>query len=319
MKSRTDNLSCVAAEVTRWRQASPPPHVVGYGGWFTPHASRITSLAFSLIEIMVVVALLSIIVIGLMAMFGQTQRAFTQSRTQVDVLESGRAHTEMMGREISQVTPAYSDAVNFYAEMPVPPYQPLEQPLPGGTIIGGKPLARTNVIEEIFFLTRENQDWIGIGYRVDTPANGIGTLYRTNLTARVGFQDPAQLFAIFKRSVTTNMSRIMDGVVHLKVRAYTTNGNWITPFSTDVPNWIKANVQVSSAVRDEIGLYAFTNSAVPATVEIEMGILEDRPLARLRALPDANARAEYLKNQVGRTHLFSQRIPIRNVDPGAYQ
>jgi hypothetical protein len=268
---------------------------------------------------MVVVALLSIIVIGLMAMFGQTQRAFRTSMTQTDVLASGRAHTEMMGREIAQIAPAYSDAVNFYAEIPVPPYQPLEQPLPGGTVINGKPLTRTNLIEELFFLTRENQDWIGIGYRVDTPADGVGTLYRFSRTARVGFQDPALLYTAFRNTATTNMSRIMDGVVHLKVRAYTTNGNWITPFSTDVPNWIKQNVQVSSAVRDEIGLYAFTNSAVPATVEIELGILEDRPLARLRALPDANTRTEYLKNQVGRTHLFSQRIPIRNVDPGAYQ
>ena len=53
--------------------------------------ARLRRGAFTLIEIMVTVALLSFIILGLMAMFHQTQRAFRNSITQTDVLEGARA------------------------------------------------------------------------------------------------------------------------------------------------------------------------------------------------------------------------------------
>ena len=82
-----------------------------------PAVSPVRGGGFSLVEILVVVGLLSIIILGLVAMFSQTQRAFRLGLTQVDVLESGRAVTDMMTRELSQMTPSRaSNAVNF---MPV--------------------------------------------------------------------------------------------------------------------------------------------------------------------------------------------------------
>ena len=96
----------------------------------THHASRITHhpspvtprSAFSLIEIMVTVALLSFIVLGLLAMFTQTKRAFTSSMTQTDVMESGRAVIEMIARELEQLTPGHVNngnyrCTNFFAEL----------------------------------------------------------------------------------------------------------------------------------------------------------------------------------------------------------
>ena len=65
---------------------------------FTASANRLRQ-AFTLIEVLVVVALLSVIILGLVAMFSQTQRAYTLGMTQVDVLEGGRAVTEMITRE----------------------------------------------------------------------------------------------------------------------------------------------------------------------------------------------------------------------------
>src|SRR5450631_107530 len=59
--------------------------------------------AFTLVEIMVTVALLAVIILGLVAMFNQTRRAFTSSLTQVDVLESGRAAADLVGREMEQM------------------------------------------------------------------------------------------------------------------------------------------------------------------------------------------------------------------------
>jgi len=51
-------------------------------------------------------------------------------------------------------------------------------------------------------------------------------------------------------------------------------------------------------------------------------VLEDRPLQRAESLPDGAplwTRSNYLAQQVGKVHLFRQRVPIRNVDPSAYQ
>jgi hypothetical protein len=71
----------------------------------------------------------------------------------------------------------------------------------------------------------------------------------------------------------------------------------------------------------EVGFYMFSNT-LPASVEIQLGLLEDHTLQRAQALPDAApvwARSNYLAQQAGKVHLFRQRIPIRNVDPSAYQ
>jgi hypothetical protein len=70
------------------------------------------------------------------------------------------------------------------------------------------------------------------------------------------------------------------------------------------------------------GLYFWSN-AVPAAVELELGILEQHALERYNSIGDPNARLNYLQSTnyylSSRVQLFRQRIPIRNVDPLAYQ
>ena len=300
----------------------------------THHASRSTPHAFSLIEILVVVALLSFIILGLLAMFDQTKRAFTTGMTQADVLENGRAAMEIISREVSQIVPASydSNAVTFYAE--IAPFAPLWQPLPGVNTE-----QRRNVLEEMFFLTRETNAWKGIGYWVgvsDPPPDGVavpgdpivaardygwGTLYRfqTNTVFRAFPSSPAQLYDIYDNFNVRRqrMSRIIDGVVHFKVRAFDTRGVWITnnlAANTDI-----SPIQKSTYATNEVEYYYFTNNAVPAFVEFELGILEERVLARVKSIPDAVARRNYLQGQAGRVHIFRTRVPVRNVDPAAYQ
>ena len=65
------------------------------------------------------------------------------------------------------------------------------------------------------------------------------------------------------------------------------------------------------------GFYMFSNT-VPASVEVELGVLEDTTLQRAEGLSGA-AQMNYLSNHVGQVHLFRQRVVIRNVDPTAYQ
>ena len=297
--------------------------------------------AFTLIEILAAVTLMSLIVLGLLSMFNQTQRAFRGSMAQVDVLESGRLATDMLARELEQMTPSEYPGVNgirvtnFFAFVPQlgnPLYcAPMLQGLPGTTLL------RANILQGFFFLTRVNQDWIGTGYQVLPQfANlGIGTLYRFSATNRSA---PFLLSSNFQSAIQnavltgspTNLSRIADGVVHLRLSAFATNGYPITYvsgftnafFSTNesVLNYY-ASVRNATTGPSSDSCYFWSN-AVPAYVELELGILEPQILERWRSFPAgsaAQAQAQYFSNHVAQVHLFRQHIPVRNVDISAYQ
>lgn len=296
--------------------------------------------AFSVIEIVVVVGLMSFIILGLMQMFSQTQRAYKLGTTQVDVLESGRAVMEIMQRELSQMKPSKaSNAVNFSTRVPLPPpslpgYNPLLQELPGIPSPGNKLPSRTNIIQEIFFLTESNRTWNGIGYFVSKPNEGVGSLYRCEYKMDFG-DDPRFLFNSFAGDVAvfyntelikSNMTRLLDGVVHMRLRAYNPNGFWITNGFANAFVLPAYSTAYSPAPSPEVEVYRFTNNVVPASVDLELGILEDAGIAKIKAIynpgnltAQAEARRNYLTNQAARTHLFRARVPIRNVDPTAYQ
>src|SRR5216684_7047424 len=73
---------------------------------------------FTLIELLVAVTLMSFIVLGLLAMLTTTQRAFRGSLNQTDVEESGRIATEMIVRELQQMTPSQAPGTtNFSVEL----------------------------------------------------------------------------------------------------------------------------------------------------------------------------------------------------------
>jgi type II secretory pathway pseudopilin PulG len=318
----------------------------------------LTRVAFSLIEIMVTIALLSFIVLGLLAMFNQTQRAFRSSMTQVDVLEAGRAVTEIIARDMEQMVasqlPYFNTngnriiSTNFFAEFSAYRTQPVFQGLPGtdGANGPGTQSVRTNVFQDVFFLVKQNLDYYGIGYQV-RPENqkGIfGTLYRFSTNRTRG--NAAQLSTEFRRaevidwnSAPTNMSRIADGVVHFRVRAFDTNG---FPFDYNIPTYTNALFRTNAdiypnpgagyaAMRnstiaplagypDQLNYYFFSN-ALPAYVELEIGFLEPHIVDRLKGIGNGNlsAQYQYLSNHVANVHIFRRRIPIRNVDFLAYQ
>ena len=192
---------------------------------------------------------------------------------------------------------------------------------------------RTNVLQSFYFLTQYNQQWNLVGYFVDRPDLGVGTLYRTNLqltnfagvpalvpTNGFIFADVANALASAGSTAPTNYSRIADGVVHLRLRAYDTNGVAITnlfqpQFTTHSNIFVTGMVGVT---RDYY--YSFFSNALPAYLELEMGFLENRTLDRYNSLSiNPAAAAAYLVNHLGQVHVFRQRIPIRNVDPSAYQ
>jgi hypothetical protein len=308
-----------------------------------PTLRQPSASGFSLIEIMVTVGLLTFIILGLLLMFNQTQRAFRTGMTQTDVLEAGRATMDLVTRDLEQMTPSqYPDylfnglryrATNFYVE-PSPGFSwvdPLVQELPGNPN-----LPRTNLVQRFFFLSKLNQDWLGTGYEVlPDDANGlVGTLYRFSATnyPRGGFLNLAGQFPFV---ASTNMSRIADGIVHLRLRAFGKNGYLVTtnlfnrtnaavqvrlngPY-TNIPNAVAFGSAAYGSRADYLQASCyFMSNAVPGYLELEMGILEPQIMQKYRSIGVPLAARTYLSNHVAQVHIFRQRIPIRNVDPSVY-
>src|ERR1035437_3272788 len=119
---------------------------------FTHHVSRFTPRAFTLVEILVTMALLSFIVVGLFAALNQVQRAFRSGMAQVDRLEAGRAVTEMLPRELEQITPCNANTVTFSTQI-IPGLTPLTQNLPGmPSPTSPTVTSRTNLLQDCFLL-----------------------------------------------------------------------------------------------------------------------------------------------------------------------
>ena len=278
--------------------------------------------AFSLIEMLVVVALLSIIILGLVALFNQVRKAFTASTTQVDLLEGGRMAMDLITREVAEMAPYHAvEITNFYVnEYPNLPYTKTTSLLP--LLAPGD--QRTNILENFYFLSVYNHQWTGVGFWVDSPemSNGIpiGTLYTTNLPLS-GLGIPV-VYGLggFTNIEPSMFHRLVDGVVHFKVLAYDMNGKLLTTNRNNNLNandsfWIRNNLNYP-----DIYLYYMNGHAVPAYVDVELGVLESRTLAKLRGVTNNTIAANnFLSNHAAQVHLFRQRIPIRNVDPQAYK
>jgi hypothetical protein len=292
--------------------------------------------AFTLVEILVVVVLMALIVLSLMAVFNTTQAAFRASLTQTDVLEGGRNVMGLIKNDLESLTPSYMRATNFYVMVTNNFSQSLGS---------GSNQVCTYVVEDVFFITCENQTWKGVGYFVRTNFEvssrvGVpGILYRfeTNTSAADFARNPGGMYLAFRRlrpnpegqpslKSTTSLlpigvSRILDGVMSFKVRAYNTNGVWMNTNSV-VANGAITNVcayPTNALTAGEPVLFYMVSNALPAAMGVELGVLEDRAIQRAESIGNLTVRANYLSQQAGKVHLFRQRFPIRNVDPSAYQ
>ena len=324
------------------------PDVVPYRIDGTSHVVRYKKRGgFSMVELLVAMTLLSLIVFALMAVFSSTQQAFRSSVTQTDILEGSRMAMQMMTDDLHGMVPSdqvsnyvvqppnfYYGAVNFSTATNMYPYTPLKQPLLGST---GD---RVNYLQYFFVLGRVNLKWTAVGYAVNaTSPSPLYPLYRYYAEAPIT-ASPIALYWNFTNMIYysqwTNMSHVMDGVVHLVVRAYDMNGyemtNTVHYYNSRNQAIAYQNVNflpVYSMLPDPLGEanFVFFSNAVPAAVELQLGVLEDRALQRAESLgnglvPSAVndlAQWQYLQNQAGHVHLFRQRVTIPNVDPGAYQ
>jgi hypothetical protein len=256
--------------------------------------------------------------LGLTAMFNQTQRAFRSGLKQVDVFEGGRAVMDLVTRDIEQsVASKSAEDWSLFSGLVAPRF--LEQSTPSDPTAN----LRTNFLYDAFLLNYTTE-WNGIGYRVLDPDNvdltnnlTFGSLYRF-ATRFPDFRIPANYYVnLFnsKPSTMTNLYlvRVADGVVHFRLQFYDKSGNLIPPREPDgdviQTNYPGIFIEDPPLIANEPKVI-FSNT-LPAMIEVELGILEPRTLEQARGMPPA-ARTAYLEKQAGKVHVFRQQIPIRN-------
>ena len=208
------------------------------------------SRAFTLLELMVAVSVMTLVIYTLYALFNQTQMALRKNAAQVDVNEGGRAAMEMIVRELSQMEtsgyPAitdprtlltYSGSKSFHSRI-TPGNSALLLAYQSDALTSegdDEDLAegfRTNILQDFTFTGRGDSGFFVTSYRVIGATNGIGTLarYRTNGTLRVTAPGQALLnkTELFNRfffdpivSATNSLFEpIADGVIHFRISPY---------------------------------------------------------------------------------------------------
>jgi hypothetical protein len=258
---------------------------------------------------MVAVAILGVIIVGLLAMFYQTQRAFRTGLTQVDVLEAGRAAMEMIVGDLRDATASPDNpTVNLLIDLPN-----------GYSGLPSMPLAGPDTahvyLYDLPFVRRYNDDWTGELFRVGDADLGVGTLYRlvTNNINAPFVSDYIRSPAArnLPLNATLNFDRVIDGVVHFRILPFDSLGILITnKNSASVPGLVYSDRKIQGEL---VPTYSFTTNALPAAVDVELGVLEPKALEQFRARTNNPAKAqEYLLRQAGRIHFFKQRVELRN-------
>lgn len=268
------------------------------------HSARaVRTSGLTLLEMLVATTLLVVIVLGLTAMFVQTQKAFRSGITQTDVMGGGRTVVDMMARDFQQMSDAKdSNVVNFFYGYK---YEWNQN--------DGKGNVRTNYLADTFALEHINNIWYGVGYAVSNAVNGgatmgtplVGTLYRyVYSTNDVPSYNPCYLFTneVINGSFPSNdFQPVIDGVVHMRLRAFDANGMELTnafdPTVLTLPG-------------------DFPSNEIPNSVELELGILEPAVLEQVRAFgTNLVAQQSFLTNRMGAVHMFREQIPVRAALP----
>lgn len=265
-----------------------------------PMRRRMRQSGLTLLELMVAMSVLTFIIFGLYSMFDRTQKAFLGSTTQTDVLEGGRSFTEMMVRDLEQARASnIAGRTNLY----IAPIYIGGFPINGfrqNSMTGSNMF--TNMVQEFFFLTKTSS-WNGVAYLVSSISTnsadyalytnlGVGTLRRYSYTTNDYYHRTSDLFTNYLSSLASQSQRVVDGVVHLSLKAYDQNGNYVDTTS-----------------------YSFTNTAMPAWLDLEVGVLESKVLQQARSIPNPAVQRSFLQettNRASAVHLFKVRIPVRN-------
>ncbi len=337
--------------------SSPHPSPIGWervpGGRVRARLKSPLREAFTILELLLSVAIMTVIVIGLYTVFNQTQKALRGTMSQVDVLESVRATTDIVGRDLEGISyvPLAGYTNLSIARSPISQGVQLND-------LSGKALLNT-VLQDVFFHRRVGERWSAIGYWVGpmdtnaTPPIAIGRLYRfaTNFTAAQvrAMGNPAlspenrnAMLSVFNSNRRLAYSApVMDGVVHFRVIAYGTNGAPLfpTPVSPNRPgqtyleswqdaynalpagNPFRTNGYMAAVLEPPPALSVqclFSSASFPqgpVALDLEIGVLEPQVVRQYESIAEAQPAeaAKFLARNSGHVQIFRQRIPVRNL------
>ena len=159
-------------------------------------------------------------------------------------------------------------------------------------------------MQDVWFIRRINDDWIGESYQVSNIVAGVGTLYRLLVTTnRYGVGALADLLRTASPASNSNFMQVAQGVAHFRVQPFDSRGLLIV-----------SNAPGINAIPEKYPTYySFYSNSLPPYLDIEMAVLEPKSVEQLRARANNVAAATaYLKQQAGRIHFFKQRVALRN-------
>lgn len=375
--------------------------------------------AFSLVELLVAVALMTVIIAGLYSMFNETQRALRTNVSQVDVLESGRSAIELIVQDIQQTEAPGALQQEMPKEIFFPPSGILNNlpvaitnthphffsgiqinsvnpqvalPLIQNLTDHGEAVSnqRVNILQEAFFLTRSNLNWIAKGYFISPSRTSAalpnapetisyGTLFRfaspnviidpinpdrdrifepqRRIDSKPQWLDSYrqndllqnfwEVYRLVKResdftAFNLNNRRekierravafpLIDGVVHFKMQPMDSRGHPMHYWTDNPVTELKlkeSHYRYGSSVLlrpdEAAGLYgiigvvgktrsAFYDDALPAYVELEIGILDPATLEKVKSMEgNSELVQDFLSQQAVNVHLFRRmvRLPL---------
>jgi hypothetical protein len=283
--------------------------------------------AFTLIEILTAIAITTIIVFTLVSMFSTATKALQAANRQTDIWEAARATFGILKQDIGEVTVGgETNRVNLFAANGDSQF----------VSSGGEPMR----LQDIYLLSREGNQWIvnvfllGPDRPSDPPVeeSAVLSLYRfqTNYPvfplAGSGVADiDRDIFAPehpLSRARTALERRLFDlangdepdntvnlmarGIVHLHLVPYDRDGR---RYSEDtLPADALILVEDASPFRSSI---KFSGNALPASLDLEMFVLDPDRIEEFRAQPGQIGRQAYMSRHEISIELFRTRIPVR--------
>lgn len=313
-----------------------------------PPVIRAARRAFSLLELLVAIGLLTLVILTLYAMFDQTQKALHANISQTDVMESGRSVMELIVRDIERAqSPNLAGAINLAIQKAdfVKSASPTDTFVPP-RITDAK--HRDYPLNDLFFLGQAQSNlWTAFGFYVGHSTNAskapdetLGTLYR--------FQDPYvqsprglaaadrfRAFYIFPKASSyglnrpdpkndnfqdrfhraTNSTRLLDNVLFFRVLPFGREG---LPIDQNTPrayfaatNPLAKGITVTNNPVSTYFSTAFTGTALPSAVEVELGMLSPRLWTQYTNQASFDLKTNFLAKHTADILVFRQRVPLR--------
>jgi len=272
-----------------------------------------------MVEILTAVAITTLIVFALVSMFNTTTKALLMGIKQKDVWVSARASFGLLSTDIEKVSAGGYATIGGKNELRIsaltfgPPFPSSGLQLPNLTVIN-------NQLQDFYLLSRDGSRWDLSIYRIirENPNVGVGTLFRfhTNYTtynllnsenlpidySPVSLMANPNPFKWANDVFVANSSRMVDGVIHLRMVAYDNDGRELYP-----TNAVEYSVTGSS--------FEFGGETLPAAVDLEMFVMEPERINEFRAQSGDIAKRNYLQEHIGNIQMFRTRIPIRKDVP----